>query len=43
MNKNEYIPELFIEFLLLAMQILMLIFVDGGILSGTPHNIAVND
>ena len=39
-NKIEYYIDTISEFILLIMQMHMLIFIDGGIISGTPHNVS---
>ena len=36
---KEYYFDLYYEFMLLVMQIHMFLFVDGGILSGTPNKV----
>ena len=40
-NKIEYYIDTVSEFMLLLMQIHTLLFMDGGIITGTDHNVSV--
>jgi len=41
MSFTEYYVDLYSEFMLLVMQIHMFIFIDGGILNGTPNQVSL--
>ena len=43
MSKIEYYVDSVSEFILMIMQIHMLVFMDGGIISGTAHNVSVEN
>ena len=42
-KKIEYYIKMISESLLLVMQIHMLVFMDGGIINGTPNNVSLNN
>lgn len=42
-KKIEYYIEMISESLLFVMQIHMLVFMDGGIINGTPNNVSLNN
>ena len=42
-NQNEYKLDVISEYLLSLMQIHMLLFMDGGLLSGTPNNVSLDN
>ena len=42
-NQTEYKIDIFSELMLLVMQIHMLVFIDGGLINGTPNNVCLEN
>ena len=43
MNKTEYYLDIVSEYILFVMQVHTIIFIDGGIISGTDHNVSASN